>query len=98
MSFTETIASNSHGTPSGTFRLWLLLIVATLLTWQLGEIHGGGLLTAIILSIAMIKGAVIAFDFMALRHAPLLWRCLLGGWLVLVCSLIGLAYWKGITP
>ena len=98
MSFTENVAAGSHGTPAGTFRLWLVLIVATILTWQLGESRGGGLLTAIILGIAMIKGAVIAFDFMALRHAPLLWRCLLGGWLVLVWSLIGLAYWKGITP
>ncbi len=98
MSFTENVAANSHGTAAGTFRLWLVLMVATILTWRLGENHGGGLLTAIILGIAMIKGAVIAFDFMALRHAPLLWRYLLGGWLVVVCSLIGLAYWKGITP
>lgn len=103
MSSTETIpaaqnASACHGTPAGTFRLWLVLIIATILTWQLGESHGGALLTVIILGIAMLKGAIIAFDFMALRHAPMLWRCLLGGWLVLVCTLIGLAYWKGITP
>ncbi|MCK6389479.1 MAG: cytochrome C oxidase subunit IV family protein [Azonexus sp.] len=84
-----------HGTPRRTAVLWLLLVLATLLTWHLGENRGGGLLTAALLGIALIKGSIVAFDFMALRHAPPLWRILVGGWLLLVCVLIGLAYWKG---
>ncbi|MDD2885259.1 MAG: cytochrome C oxidase subunit IV family protein [Dechloromonas sp.] len=90
MSSTET-----HSTARRTAALWLLLILATLLTWHLGENQGGGLLTAALLGIALIKGLIVAFDFMALRHAPPLWRILVGGWLLLVCALIGLAFWKG---
>jgi hypothetical protein len=34
---------------------------------------------------------------MALRHAPLTWRVLVHGWLLLVLGLLALAYWKGLT-
>ncbi|MDY0038394.1 MAG: cytochrome C oxidase subunit IV family protein [Zoogloea oleivorans] len=97
MSSTETIPAGSHGSPAGTLRLWLALIVATLLTWQLGEGSGSLPLTVAVLGIALLKGAAVALDFMALRHAPPLWRNLLLGWLLFVCALIGLAYWKGIA-
>ena len=49
------------------------------------------------LGIAFVKGAVVALEFMALRHAPALWRNLSVGWLVLVCTLVGIAYWKGLA-
>jgi len=35
----------------------------------------------------------VILDFMELRNAPKLWRALLEGWLILVSSLILLAYW-----
>lgn len=91
------MAADAHGSPKGAFYLWLVLIVATLFTWRLGESSGGAALAAVVLGIAFVKGAVIALEFMALRHAPALWRNLALGWLVLVCFLIGIAYWKGLA-
>ena len=79
--------------------IWLLLIVATVATWTLGEQGAAGPKVAgVLFAIAFLKGRAIALDFMGLKHAPLLWRLLAEGWLVLVCALIGLAYWKGMTP
>jgi hypothetical protein len=45
------------------------------------------------LAIAFVKGRLVILDFMELRGAPLMWRVLLEGWLILVSSLILLAYW-----
>jgi hypothetical protein len=45
------------------------------------------------LAIAFVKGRLVILDFMELRNAPLLWRLLLEGWLIVVSSLILLAYW-----
>lgn len=96
MSSTEL--NHSHGSPGRTLAAWLGLCVATVTTWRLGEQAGGAALTALLLGIALVKGRLVAYEFMALRHAPLLWRALLTGWLCVVCLLIGLAYWKGLTP
>lgn len=78
-------------------RGWLILLAATAATWWLGEMGaaGTGAIVAMLL-IACIKGRLIALDFMELRHAPLLWRILLEGWLLLVSSLILLAYWLSL--
>jgi len=68
------------------------LLLATALTWAVGESGGlrsaGGLSSAFILVLALLKGAAIALDFMELREAPRLWRWLVLGWLVLVIGLI----------
>lgn len=74
-------------------RAWLVLLVATGITWWLGEMGAAG--TAAILAmlvIAFVKGRLVILDFMELRGAPLMWRLLLEGWLVLVGGLILLAY------
>jgi len=75
-------------------RAWLLLMVATGITWWLGEkgAAGTGAIVAM-LAIAFIKGRMVILDFMELRGAPLMWRLILEGWLILVSSLILLAYW-----
>ncbi len=90
MSSTE----HAHGTPLRTLCLWSALVVATLATLFLGE-RGGSLMAVALLLIATLKGSVVALEFMALRHAGMLWRGLVIGWLLLVCSLIAFAYWKG---
>jgi caa(3)-type oxidase subunit IV len=75
-------------------RAWLALIVATSITWYLGEVGAAGTLSIVaMLAIAFFKGRLVILDFMELRGAPLLWRLLLEGWLILVSSLILLAYW-----
>jgi hypothetical protein len=75
-------------------RAWLVLLVATGATWWLGEVGaaGTGAILAM-LAITFIKGRLVILDFMELRGAPLMWRLLLEGWLILVGGLILLAYW-----
>lgn len=75
-------------------RAWLVLVIATATTWYLGEVGaaGTGAIVAMLL-IAFVKGRLVILDFMELREAPKMWRILLEGWLILVSSLILLAYW-----
>jgi len=75
-------------------RAWLVLMVATGITWYLGEVGaaGTGAIVAM-LAIAFVKGRLVILDFMELREAPMMWRVLLEGWLIVVASLILLAYW-----
>ncbi|MFH1660817.1 MAG: hypothetical protein FD131_4879 [Rhodocyclaceae bacterium] len=75
-------------------RAWLILMVATGLTWYLGEVGAAGTIAIVaMLVIAFVKGRLVILDFMELREAPMMWRILLEGWLILVSSLILLAYW-----
>lgn len=75
-------------------RAWLILLIATGITWYLGEVGAAGTLAIVaMLAIAFVKGRLVILDFMELRDAPLMWRLLLEGWLILVSGLILLAYW-----
>ena len=75
-------------------RAGLVLMIATGITWYLGVIGATGTPYIIaMLIIAFIKGRLVILDFMELREAPLMWRLLLEAWLILVSSLILLAYW-----
>jgi len=75
-------------------RAWLVLVFATLITWYLGEVGAAGTAAIVaMLVIAFVKGRLVILDFMELRGAPRLWRTLLEGWLIVVGSLILLAYW-----
>lgn len=81
--------------------IWLLLVLATVLTWWLGEsgaaVRSELLSAAIVLGLAAFKGALIALDYMELRHAPRLWRRLVLGWLVLVMALLlGASAWHAL--
>ncbi|MDO9144052.1 cytochrome C oxidase subunit IV family protein [Rhodoferax sp.] len=79
--------------------LWLLLLVATGVTYWLGESqslgHASMVPVFLIFGFAFFKGLGVILDFMDLRHAPALWRNLLVGWLVFVIGMILLAYWIG---
>jgi len=78
-------------------RAWLVLIIATALTWYLGEVGAAGTAAIVaMLVIAFVKGRLVILDFMELRSAPLMWRLLLEGWLILVSGLILLAYWMSL--
>lgn len=76
--------------------VWLLLIVLTVLTWAAGRMgfHGMPLALGLLASI-WIKSHFVIADFMDLRGAPLLWRGLTHGWLVLVMMFILIAYLSG---
>ena len=71
-------------------RAWLVLMIATCITWYLGEVGAAGTWAA------FVKGRLVILDFMELREAPMMWRVLLEGWLILVSSLILLAYWMSL--
>jgi len=88
----------SHGTPRRAAVIWACLIAGTLLTWTVGERgDAGAAVTGLLFTIAFAKGAMIILDYMALRRAPLLWPVITLGWMTVVCSAIGLAYWKGLA-
>ena len=75
-------------------RAWIVLLVATGMTWYLGEVGAAGTSAIVaMLLIAFVKGRLVILDFMELREAPRLWRILLEGWMIVVGSLILLAYW-----
>lgn len=80
-------------------RIWLALVVATLITFSLGEsgLSGRAGIAPVLLMFALAygKGMLVILDFMELRHAPVLWRRLMVGWLTLVLVAIVLAYWLG---
>ncbi|MFU2486854.1 cytochrome C oxidase subunit IV family protein [Thauera sp. WH-1] len=87
-----------HGTPRRATWLWITLIAATLLTWGMGMLGATGTWAiAALATISFWKGAVIILDFMALRHAPLLWRAVTMGWMILVWVVIAIAYIKGLA-
>ncbi|HXE40147.1 MAG TPA: cytochrome C oxidase subunit IV family protein [Azonexus sp.] len=78
-------------------RAWLVLVLATAITWYLGEVGAAGTSAIVaMLVIAFVKGRLVILDFMELREAPLMWRLLLEGWLIVVSSLILLAYWMSL--
>jgi len=78
---------------------WALLLLATFVTWRIGEAQAGaGSATAMaaVALIAFLKGRAVALDFMGLRRVKALWRGLLLGWLSLVLGLVALAYWLAL--
>jgi hypothetical protein len=79
--------------------LWMLLLIATGVTYWLGESgelgHASMVPMLMIFGFAFFKGLGVILDFMDLRHAPALWRNLLVGWLIFVIGMVLLAYWIG---
>ena len=77
--------------------VWLILIVLTLVTYFAGETGMSGPGTvALVMGLAFVKGQLVADRFMALKGVIGKWRWPVTIWLVVVCSLIGVAYWLGL--
>ena len=72
--------------------IWLLLVVATLLSWAMGHGFAGPSQAGVaILVIALIKFRCILFEFMELRDAPKAMRLAGNLWcLLLAIVLVGL--------
>jgi len=77
-------------------RVWVVLVMATLVTYALGESgtagRAGMWATVLMFALTFVKGTLIALDYMALRQAPLMWRLLIMGWLLVVTVFIIGAY------
>lgn len=78
---------------SSLHRTLLILVLATAAAfWMRSDNLVGLSIGASTLAIAYLKGRLVILDFMELRHAPLLWRGLIEGWLLLISGLILLFY------
>ncbi|MEM7543175.1 MAG: cytochrome C oxidase subunit IV family protein [Pseudomonadota bacterium] len=79
--------------------IWIVLILATFLSWQFG--HGFGFgedyrsATTAILVITFIKIRFVFLDFMELRAAPLPLRLAFETWGIGMCAILVGLYWTG---
>ncbi len=65
---------------------WLGLMSLTLAAWWLGHSASGSWLGLAVLALTVLKGQWVIDRFMELRHAPVLFRALVSGWLAVVVS------------
>ena len=77
--------------------VWLLLVAATAVSWEMG--HGAGfrdlrLASASIIVIAFIKVRFVILDFMEIRNAPLPMRLIGELWVVVICTTLVTLYWR----
>ena len=75
--------------------IWLLLVTASLLSWESMSIAGGDarLGRVAILVIAFLKVRLVGLEFMELRHAPVALRAAFEAWGVLVCAALLVLFW-----
>ena len=80
-------------TNTASLRAWLILLALTGLSTGLAETHLGGTVVLVpVLLATLLKGRIVIDAFMGLRHAPVLWRMTVLGWLVVVVGLIAFAF------
>ena len=77
---------------------WLVLMGLTLALLAVGKagLGGVGVVTLVLLS-TLVKTQLVADYFMGLKRARLLWRAIVTIYLLLVISMIGLAYWLSLS-
>jgi Prokaryotic Cytochrome C oxidase subunit IV len=74
--------------------VWLVLVSATFVSWQLGAGHEIGVnsdtsaINIVILLVAFFKVRFVGLYFMELRDAPRLLRALFEGYCLMVCALV----------
>lgn len=79
------------------FLIWMLLAGLTVTTLMVGETGLAGRWVMLsLLTIAMIKGQLVANYFMGLRHAGWLWRGIILGYFLVVGSMVAIAYLIGL--
>lgn len=77
--------------------IWLILMALTGVTYAIGEVGmGGPTIMLTVLAIAFVKSQMIASFFMGLRKSGLLWRAIMGSYLVLITVMIAVAYYVGL--
>jgi hypothetical protein len=78
--------------------VWLALVLLTLITFSIGEAGlSGPNVVLFLLAVALVKSHMVASFFMGLRRTRLLWRAIMGAYLLLVVGLIAVAYWMGLA-
>lgn len=72
---------------------WVALLLLTGITFGLSESGlSGRILIIPVLLVTLLKGRIVIDRFMALQGVAGPWRWIVLGWLVLVLSLIGIAF------
>ncbi len=73
--------------------VWLLLVVATLVSFESVMIGNGRAARTIILVIAFAKATFVGREFIELRHAPawMLWT--FQAWAAIVCTALIVLFW-----
>ncbi|MDD5330814.1 MAG: cytochrome C oxidase subunit IV family protein [Sulfuricella sp.] len=78
--------------------IWLALVTLTGVTYTIGDAGlGGRNVMLLVLAITLLKSQMIAGYFMGLRKTSLLWRAIMGGYLIVVGGMIAIAYLMGIN-
>jgi hypothetical protein len=85
------------GVPARTTAIWLILIMASFLTWWLGTNDSRGQLSdrvmiAAVVVIALLKAYLVGMEFMEVRGAPAVLRGLLTGWVGLLAVAVTTLY------
>ena len=79
--------------------VWLLLVGATIFSWEIGHgvaIHHLRFASITIIVIALIKVRCVIFEFMEIRSAPLFMRIVAQAWLLVIGTVLVTLYWKGV--
>jgi hypothetical protein len=63
--------------------VWIALLIMTIVNYAMGEKH---VAASLILGVAGLKFALVAWQFMELRRVHRLWSVMLGGLLVLILA------------
>lgn len=78
--------------------VWLILLGLTGLTFLIGRGGISGMtIVGFVLLTTLFKSQLVVDHFMGLRHVRPHWRVLLFGYLLVVCGMIGLAYYIGLA-
>jgi hypothetical protein len=85
------------GVPARTTAIWLILILASFLTWWLGTNDSRDQLSdrvmiAAVIVIAFLKAYLVGMEFMEVRGAPAVLRGLLTGWVGLLAVAVTTLY------
>jgi len=79
--------------PARVAATWLVLLAATLLSWESAQSSGDyRLASAVVLLIAFLKARLIGLEFMELRTAPRVLRSIFEAWSVVACAALLLLY------
>lgn len=74
--------------------VWIILLLLTGVTFYISRMEATGLgIVLFVLVLTLIKSQMVADYFMGLKPVRLLWRGIVFGYLLVVCSLIGVAYY-----
>lgn len=79
--------------------IWLLLLGATLLSWEMG--HGIGLeevkhASIAIIVVSFVKVRFVMYEFMELREAPISMRLLTDGWILATTMVLIVLYLRSL--